>query len=345
MDKKFELTNETIVFRTRTLYRIKALKDFETVKAGDLGGFVEKESNLSQDGNCWIFENAKVYDNARVCNNAMICGYAVAYENADIFSNAIVSGFAEICDNAKVHGHTRIYDNAEVLGDAEVYDDVHIYNNAWVSGKAQVFNSAQIFGNARVYGNTYICDNAKIYGDARVYGKAEVFNSAEVYDEAVVCDNALIRDNAIVFDNAEVYGNAKICGNAIIKEQQTVFVGVCTVDLSKNLKESIRCQTNLIPQKDYVIAFKQVNKDLTSFFDNTFQYKIGEWAEVEEPDMSNTSCATGLHFSNANYWNKVVGTDTAYLIAKIMLDDIITVQRGKIRCKRAFILDKYEIED
>ena len=32
MDKKFELTNETIVFRTRTLYRIKALKDFETVK-------------------------------------------------------------------------------------------------------------------------------------------------------------------------------------------------------------------------------------------------------------------------------------------------------------------------
>lgn len=62
--------------------------------------------------------------------------------------------------------------------------------------------------------------------------------------------------------------------------------------------------------------------------------------------MSTTeSCAGGLHFSNPNYWNGLAGNNTVYLIAKIMLDDIITVQAGKIRCKRAFIIDRYDIEE
>lgn len=45
---KFELTSETKVVFGKTLYRIRALVDFGIVKAGDLGGFVEKEDNLSQ---------------------------------------------------------------------------------------------------------------------------------------------------------------------------------------------------------------------------------------------------------------------------------------------------------
>ena len=50
--KKFELTSEFItnIFGTK-LFRIKALIEFGNVKAGELGGFVEKEENLSQDGN------------------------------------------------------------------------------------------------------------------------------------------------------------------------------------------------------------------------------------------------------------------------------------------------------
>ena len=52
MNKKYELTNLTREWNGRTLHRIKALKDFNGVKAGDLGGFIEKEDNLSHDGNC-----------------------------------------------------------------------------------------------------------------------------------------------------------------------------------------------------------------------------------------------------------------------------------------------------
>ena len=72
--KKYELTEEKITLNeNQTLYRIKALKDFGDVKAGDLGGFVESEKNLSQDGNCWISDDVKVYeDAARISESAII---------------------------------------------------------------------------------------------------------------------------------------------------------------------------------------------------------------------------------------------------------------------------------
>ena len=58
--KKYELTSETKVFLGKTLYRIKALVQFGNVNAGDLGGWIEKEENLSQYGNAWVSGNAEV---------------------------------------------------------------------------------------------------------------------------------------------------------------------------------------------------------------------------------------------------------------------------------------------
>ena len=55
MKRKYELTDETIQINGKTLHRIKALKDFGDVKKGDIGGYVENEWNLSQDGECWIY--------------------------------------------------------------------------------------------------------------------------------------------------------------------------------------------------------------------------------------------------------------------------------------------------
>ena len=57
--KKFELTSEFItnIFGTK-LFRIKALIEFGNVKAGELGGFVEKEENLNHEGNAWVYGNA-----------------------------------------------------------------------------------------------------------------------------------------------------------------------------------------------------------------------------------------------------------------------------------------------
>ena len=74
--KKYELTDEKKEFRGRTLYRIKAIVDFSDVKAGDLGGFIEGERNLSHIGDSWVYSSAKVYDNALVCGSAEVYGNA-----------------------------------------------------------------------------------------------------------------------------------------------------------------------------------------------------------------------------------------------------------------------------
>ena len=81
--KKFELTNEFItnMFGTK-LFRIRALVEFGDVEAGELGGYVEKESNLGHDDNAWVYGNARVYGNAWVYGNALVCSdedYAYAH--------------------------------------------------------------------------------------------------------------------------------------------------------------------------------------------------------------------------------------------------------------------------
>ena len=66
MNRKCEFTGETRNWIGRTLHRIRAVRDFGDVKAGDLGGWIEKESNLSNDGDAWVSGNAEVSGNARV---------------------------------------------------------------------------------------------------------------------------------------------------------------------------------------------------------------------------------------------------------------------------------------
>ena len=109
MSKKYELLkDEHINYYGKTLYRIKALKDFRNIKAGELGGYIENEKNLSHEGNCWVYDNAKVYGNALV------------YDNAEILNNAKVFG------DAKVYGSAKIMCNSRVYGDAKIEEDTII---------------------------------------------------------------------------------------------------------------------------------------------------------------------------------------------------------------------------
>ena len=74
--KKYEFTGETkqinLLFRTATLHRIRAVVEFGLVKIGDLGGWIEKEENLSHDGKAWVWGNAEVCGDAKVCGDAEV---------------------------------------------------------------------------------------------------------------------------------------------------------------------------------------------------------------------------------------------------------------------------------
>ena len=100
--KKFKLTSEFIVDISGVkLFRIKALIEFGNVKAGDLGGYIEKEENLSHMGNAWVSGNAQVSGDARVSGNARVSGDAQVFGDARVSGNAQVSGDK---DYAYAHG-------------------------------------------------------------------------------------------------------------------------------------------------------------------------------------------------------------------------------------------------
>ena len=115
--EKYELTNEIKNLPDGVvLYRIRALKDFADVKAGDLGGFVQSEFNLSQEGNAWVYENACVYgnagvfENAKVCGNSKMHGYSYAGNDARVYGNTEMSGFA------RLYGHDCVTGDALISG-------------------------------------------------------------------------------------------------------------------------------------------------------------------------------------------------------------------------------------
>jgi len=303
MNKKFELVPQ----ENTLLFRIRALKDFSDVKAGDLGGFVAAEDNLSHDGNCWVYGAAQVYGSAHVFGNAQVHGSALVY------GDAVVHG------NVQVYGSARVYDNARVYGSA------HVFGNAQVHGSAHVYGSARVFGGAQVYGNARVYDNAHVYGSAHVFGNARVHGSARVYD------------NARVFGGAQVYGSAHVHGSARICERQWIRFGYCT---KYTLVDLLRCSLGVNPTASgYIYVYKRVNIDYTSEHDNTFVYPQSGLVEAKEYDSDPTkSCASGLHFSTNEYWPIEDETKQRMLVARVHIDDIIACQEGKIRVKRAEIL-------
>lgn len=159
--KKYKLTEETIYLGETKLYRIEALKDFYDIRQGDKGGFVEHEDNLSQLGNCWIYDDAVVKDYARVRGNARI------------LCHAIVADRAIVCDCAIVYGH------------------------AQVSGDAVIENCAAIFGHAKVYGNARVSEYSKVLGNAQVCGDSKVHGNAGIKGDVIIKSSS----DYIVFKN------------------------------------------------------------------------------------------------------------------------------------------------
>lgn len=96
--KKYELTGETKEIGGVTLHRIRALIDIpeHDVKAGDLGGWIEAERNLSQNGEAWVTGSACVTGKAWVTDSAWVTGEALVTGSARVIGNAWVSGNARI---------------------------------------------------------------------------------------------------------------------------------------------------------------------------------------------------------------------------------------------------------
>lgn len=119
-DLKFKLTENFQTWGEKKVYQIQALKDFDggDVKKGELGGFVESEKNLSQEGNCWVFKDGIVCDNAKIEDDASVYGGTV-YENAKVGGSTILRGDCLIYGNAVIKDGS-IEAGARIFGDAVI---------------------------------------------------------------------------------------------------------------------------------------------------------------------------------------------------------------------------------
>ena len=89
-NKIWEFTGETKIHLGTTLKRIRASVGFElkcgvVIGKGELGGWIEKESNLS--GDAWVYGNAKVYGDALVYGDAEVSGNAEVFDDAEVKSS------------------------------------------------------------------------------------------------------------------------------------------------------------------------------------------------------------------------------------------------------------------
>jgi len=166
--KKFELTDERLEWKGYYLYRTRSLADFTTitgrkVKAGDLGGFLHNERTLSQEGRCWVADDAKVYQEARVYGDAEVNGRAQAYEWARVRDSAIVRENSEIYGWASANRHAEVLGHARLFGDAIISDYSEVGDHAKIYGRATITGAANILGDADISSNCHILNVSPIY--------------------------------------------------------------------------------------------------------------------------------------------------------------------------------------
>lgn len=208
--------------------RIKALKDIGNrhidVKAGDIGGVVESEDNLSQKGKCWIGYDASVRGKAKVSGNAAVVkGYVEGY--AKVYGDAFVDG-----NGAYISGKTNVYENAQIFGNVRIgYTDekvdfkgpkIHIHEHARIgtdvpTWKVSIMIPARISGTARIIpdgGNIWFTHGQMRDGDVvRIFGQVLIIGNGNIQDNVVIGGNSTqIRGYFDIKDNVCILGTTII---------------------------------------------------------------------------------------------------------------------------------------
>ena len=137
-NKKYEITDIAHPVYPE-LHRIRALRQVrEDVPAGELGGFVQSEANLSQGNDeAWLYDDSVSRDEACVCDDARLYEQAMAQDLALARGSVIMYGNAIACDNAIVTGG-RICNGALVCGNARVRENTVTHIAPVVAGHCVV---------------------------------------------------------------------------------------------------------------------------------------------------------------------------------------------------------------
>lgn len=168
------LKEESRVIDGRTVYRIKALRSFDDVQKGDLGGFVQSEDNLSHTGESWIYDDAAALDESYVNYNARMYGNSRLYDQSRITGDAIVEDNAVLRNFALMDDDSRASDNSTLQDDAALHEKASIEDNVVLSGNTLLLGYISVLGNVKMY-NCFLRGSHTIQGDLEVYSTMQIF--------------------------------------------------------------------------------------------------------------------------------------------------------------------------
>lgn len=169
---------EIIKVGSRTLHRIKNLS------SGNLGGFVESYDNLSQDGHCWIYNEAKVFDTAWIGDDAIVM------DNAIVKDSAYVVGSSRVYDNAVIGGNAIVSGEAVIRDDSDIRAscDYIVFKNWWSSHRYFTWTRSNNKWSVGCFYGTGEELIARAYADSKKSGKE--------YERVVNYVNSILKDES-----------------------------------------------------------------------------------------------------------------------------------------------------
>lgn len=197
-DKHSVVIGDMVYHRIRALRRIERPFGLPPVEPGDLGGYVAMSSCLSNEGDCWIADEAFV--SGHVSGDSQVTGHAHVGYPSEVTGKSLISDYAQVIDGAEV-SNSMVTDYAQVVGrnleglDKELISYYHrkqtqVANHSWIAGRARVSDGAFIIRFSHVGGSAVVGGNVQLRKGAVVTGgvtlmseRAFVDLSGEVIDE------------------------------------------------------------------------------------------------------------------------------------------------------------------
>ncbi|MEX3066791.1 YdcK family protein [Escherichia coli] len=252
--RKYRLSEEQRAFsyqedgtkKNVLLRQIIAISDFNDVIAGTAGGWIDRETVLAQEGNCWIYDqNAIAFGGTVISGNTRITGTSVLWgevyatdnvwiDNSEISQGAYISDSVTIhdslvCGQCRIFGHALINQHSMIVAAQGLTPDhqllLQIYDRARVSA-SRIVHQAQIYGDA-VIRYAFIEHRAEVFDFASIEGNEEnnvwLCDCAKVYGHAQV--KAGIEEDAIptIHYSSQVAEYAIVEGNGVLKHH--VLIG------------------------------------------------------------------------------------------------------------------------
>ena len=252
MEKYKLLKSEIKAIGIRTLFRIQALIDIPKhgVKAGDLGGFIEKEDNLSHERDAWVGEDASVYGDAFIVRDVLISGNATVYQSK-LWGDMVVKGYANIREST-INGKS-----CTIEGKALIQDVNLEIENGLINGETTMMN---VFGRNPIrdfglQGNALIIGKYGVQmvlggNDILIGGDAKILNAKHILGSHIT-----ITDNAVLEEGAGIKGTSiTLCDYAIVTGSVNVSDLVVVSEVARIFSSKDDCKT--------IITGRHVNGDV-----------------------------------------------------------------------------------